>query len=114
MQDLIKIFEVKTSALLPSDTDMKGVGAKQGLWAESLGASERHRRLLEQCQSHLNAFLSLVTREPVDDIAASGEGEADVVIAAEELRHASDCLAKITGKGEAGGVEEVLGVIFEK
>ena len=42
------------------------------------------------------------------------ESEVDIVVAAEHLRSAADCLAKITGKGEAGDVEEVLGVIFEK
>jgi len=33
---------------------------------------------------------------------------------AEHLRFAADCLAKITGKGESGDVEDVLGVVFEK
>ena len=40
--------------------------------------------------------------------------EADVVLAAEHLRGAADSLARITGRGEAGDVEEVLGVVFEK
>ena len=40
--------------------------------------------------------------------------EIDIVQAAEHLRYAADCLAKITGRGEAGDVEDVLGVIFEK
>ena len=43
-----------------------------------------------------------------------GDDEVDVVLAAESLRAAAECLSKITGKGEAGDVEEVLGVVFEK
>jgi tRNA modification GTPase len=38
----------------------------------------------------------------------------DMVAAAEYLRFAAECLAKITGKGESGDVEDVLGVVFEK
>ena len=57
----------------------------------------------------------------VDSAAAGAEevygedgDEADVVLAAEYLRGAADSLARITGRGEAGDVEEVLGVVFEK
>ncbi|MCJ1419111.1 mitochondrial splicing system protein [Xylographa parallela] len=71
---------------------------------ESLGASERHRLLLVQCQGYLNAFSNQI----------SSTQDIDVVLAAEALRGAADCLAKISGKGEAGDVEEVLGVVFEK
>ncbi|MCJ1401395.1 mitochondrial splicing system protein [Xylographa trunciseda] len=71
---------------------------------ESLGASERHRLLLVQCQGYLSAFCEHV----------SSSHDTDVVLAAEALRGAADCLAKISGKGEAGDVEEVLGVVFEK
>jgi tRNA modification GTPase len=48
--------------------------------------------------------------EEVED----GEKEVDVVVAAECLRSAADCLGRITGRGGAGDVEEVLGVVFEK
>jgi len=73
---------------------------------DSIGATDRQRRLLEECISYLDAFLDRIVGE---------KGEADVVIAAEELRFAAGCLAQITGKGEGSGdVEEVLGVIFEK
>lgn len=45
-------------------------------------------------------------------------GEVDIVTAAEHLRHAADCLAKLTGRGEGvssgADVEDVLGVVFEK
>jgi tRNA modification GTPase len=40
--------------------------------------------------------------------------ELNFVVAAEDLRYAANCLARITGRGEAGDIEEVLGVIFEK
>lgn len=69
-------------------------------WEESLGATERQRLLLLQCLEHLDHFLAAV--------------EEDIVLAAESLRTAADCLARITGRGEAGDVEEVLGVVFEK
>ena len=44
--------------------------------------------------------------------------EFDIVTAAEHLRHAADCLAKLTGRGDGtmsgADVEDVLGVVFEK
>ncbi|KIV92408.1 hypothetical protein PV10_03708 [Exophiala mesophila] len=43
-----------------------------------------------------------------------GSGSVDIVTAAEHLRFAAQCLARITGRGEGGDVEDVLGVVFEK
>lgn len=82
------------------------------IWEESLGATERHRLLLEECQQYLADFLSEVNT----GLTSGGEEEAeiDIVLAAESLRGAASSLAKITGKGDAGDVEEVLGVVFEK
>lgn len=79
---------------------------------ELLGGTERQRQLLSQCREHLEDFL----RQTVggDPEAAECVDEPDIVLAAEHLRHAANCLARITGRGEAGDVEEVLGVIFEK
>lgn len=113
LRALITHFAVLTSAISPepgSDAE-----ADPSIWQESLGATERHRLLLESCIASLDDFTALV-----DDAAAAGEedisedGEADVVLAAEHLRGAADSLARITGRGEAGDVEEVLGVVFEK
>jgi small GTP-binding protein len=42
------------------------------------------------------------------------ETEVDIVTAAEHLRSAAESLAKITGRGEGGDVEDVLGVVFER
>jgi tRNA U34 5-carboxymethylaminomethyl modifying GTPase MnmE/TrmE len=42
------------------------------------------------------------------------ETDLDIVLSAEHLRAAAMCLAKITGRGEGGDVEDVLGVVFEK
>lgn len=42
------------------------------------------------------------------------ETDLDIVLSAEHLRAAAMCLAKITGRGEGGDVEAVLGVVFEK
>ncbi|PMD43138.1 P-loop containing nucleoside triphosphate hydrolase protein [Hyaloscypha variabilis F] len=69
-----------------------------------LGVSERQSQLLSSCTNHLESF---------KDEALQGD-ECDIVIAAEHLRAAATCLARITGRGEAGDVEEVLGVVFEK
>jgi hypothetical protein len=69
-----------------------------------LGVSERQSQLLSACTDHLERF---------KDEALQGE-ECDIVVAAEHLRAAAACLARITGRGEAGDVEEVLGVVFEK
>lgn len=97
----------------------------------SLGATQRQRDLLAECQSHLENFLSQVPEtsvairtHPLDDDAGStkrrGNGveeaeDIDIVTSAESLRSAATCLSKITGKGQgAGDVEEVLGVVFEK
>ena len=87
---------------------------------QSLGSSERQRRLLEQCNSHLGQFLVDVrgssgsTTDLDNHTTENDSEEADIVLAAERLRAAAECLAKITGRGEGGDVEEVLGVVFEK
>lgn len=74
-----------------------------------LGVTERQRQLLVKCRYHLEEFL--MEALPNDE----EEGvDADTVLAAEYLRYAADCLARITGRGEFGDVEDVLGVIFEK
>jgi tRNA modification GTPase len=100
---LIQTFVSMTSASSPSGA------ADPSIWQESLGASARHRLLLEQCLEHLDTFLAQVR---IDESVE--EEELDVVVAAESLRAAAECLARITGRGEGGDVEEVLGVVFEK
>ncbi|WPH01206.1 Hypothetical protein R9X50_00404200 [Acrodontium crateriforme] len=91
------------------------------IWHASLGASERHRVLLDESIESLSGFLHVVDGggdgSEVDDsleLKLDGfEHDVDVVLAAEHLRRAADCLARITGRGQAGDVEEVLGVVFE-
>ncbi|RBR03756.1 hypothetical protein FVER53590_04880 [Fusarium verticillioides] len=71
-----------------------------------LGVTERQRQLLVKCRQHLEDFMTE---------AAPEEGlDADAVLAAEYLRYAANCLARITGRDDFGDVEDVLGVIFEK
>jgi len=90
------------------------------LWEEALGATERQRGLLDECVRFLDGFLGAVGGD--GDADADGVGDADgevdadvdIVVAAESLRAAAECLARITGRGEGGDVEEVLGVVFEK
>ena len=75
-----------------------------------LGVTARQQQLLARCRVHLEDFMAEAAQE--EDGGAGGD--PDVVLAAEHLRYAADCLARITGRGEAGDIEEVLGVIFEK
>ncbi|KAH7165827.1 hypothetical protein EDB81DRAFT_754548 [Dactylonectria macrodidyma] len=74
-----------------------------------LGVTERQRQLLVKCRHHLARFMD---EAQVDE--GDPDRDADAVLAAEYLRYAADCLARITGRGEFGDVEDVLGVIFEK
>jgi tRNA modification GTPase len=110
LQDMFKSL---TAVLVPdSDPD-------PSIWQESLGATERQRLLLSECLSHLSAFLTTVNSSlPVTPSTSKGMNseadEVDIVVAAECLRSAADALARITGRGDSGDVEEVLGVVFEK
>ncbi|KAE8377888.1 GTP-binding protein TrmE N-terminus-domain-containing protein [Aspergillus bertholletiae] len=89
-------------------------------WEDSLGVTHRQSSNLQRCLQHLDDFLTLASRRnapPMLDhehAQQSIEMEIDIVTAAEHLRFAADTLAKITGKGESGDVEDVLGVVFEK
>ncbi len=108
---LTRLFEKMTTVVAPVDHQ----GLSNPGWAEALGATERQRVLLQQCLDHLQSFLILVTPSQKGVGESQGQGEdIDVVLAAENLRSAASCLSKVTGKGEAGDVEEVLGVVFEK
>jgi tRNA modification GTPase len=71
------------------------------------GVTERQRQLLVQCRTHLEDYVGNTASEDALD-------ELNFVVAAEDLRYAANCLARITGRGESGDIEEVLGVIFEK
>ncbi|KAH7249856.1 GTP-binding protein TrmE N-terminus-domain-containing protein [Fusarium redolens] len=73
-----------------------------------LGVTERQRQLLIKCRRHLEDFM--MEAAPEEGLDA----DADAVLAAEYLRYAANCLARITGRGEFGDVEDVLGVVFEK
>lgn len=129
LQGLIQQFGRLTAAVT---SESAADEPDPSVWQESLGASERHRVLLDACISHLDAFLAETLpsstaasqryhcgpaagthgAKPTED--AGVDSEADIVVAAEHLRSAADCLAKITGRGDAGDVNEVLGVVFEK
>jgi tRNA modification GTPase len=109
---IMQTFKEMTTALVPdSDPD-------PSIWQESLGATERQRLLLSECLTHLEAFLTAVTpTEPSSSNESDLHDEAeevDIVLAAESLRSAAEALARITGRGDSGDVEEVLGVVFEK
>ncbi|TLS26285.1 hypothetical protein PpBr36_04549 [Pyricularia pennisetigena] len=81
-----------------------------------LGVTERQGQLLARCRGHLDDFISEATRssEKPGSQIYQHEEDIDVVLAAEHLRYAANALAEITGRGDYGDTEEVLGVIFEK
>ncbi|ORY10269.1 GTP-binding protein TrmE N-terminus-domain-containing protein [Clohesyomyces aquaticus] len=119
LQGLLQTFQDMTSALVPDSEPDPSV------WQESLGATERQRVLLSDCLSHLQTFLTAVHGQPDENPAPQDPfiqapnppddvEEVDIVVAAESLRLAADALSRITGRGEGGDVEEVLGVVFEK
>ncbi|KAA8643208.1 tRNA modification GTPase [Aspergillus tanneri] len=90
-------------------------------WQDSLAVSHRQSSNLQKCTQHLDDFLAQVPdpqtppppRGPHDHLSPL-KADGDIVIAAEHLRSAADTLANITGKGQSGDVEDVLGVVFEK
>lgn len=112
LKGLTRLFGRMTDTVSPKGHD--GI-ANNSSWVESLGATERQRLLLLQCLQHLESFLAEVQDSSQNEIlAASQSDDVDVVLAAESLRCAADCLARIVGRGASGDVEEVLGVVFEK
>lgn len=120
LRGLISTFE-QIASPLGTEGDEHGQYDKS-YWEDSLGVTHRQSSNLQKCLDHLNDFLSQATTASASDAPhyasdrdpASVEVEIDIVTAAEHLRFAADMLAKITGKGESGDVEDVLGVVFEK
>lgn len=115
---LIREFKALTDPVDAGDVGSTMITADA---TESLGATERQRALLEECRVNLQTFLAQVAGGQHLLWAAKDEepllenDEVDIVAAAESLRSAAQCLAKLTGKGEGSGdVEDVLGVVFEK
>ena len=123
LHTLTQLFKEMTLALHPPVHDSS---TDASVWELSLGATERQRNLLQQCLENLDAFLaqSKSQRQHLHPDSPHGEEEGqlpptdptevDIVVTAETLRSAAACLAKITGKGETGNIEDVLGVVFAK
>ncbi|KAH7008482.1 hypothetical protein EDB80DRAFT_872287 [Ilyonectria destructans] len=97
-------IQMVMDSLVSSFTSVTSMPAEH---QDLLGVTERQRQLLVKCRHHLQVFMA-------EAQVGEGEPDADAVLAAEYLRYAADCLARITGRGEFGDVEDVLGVIFEK
>lgn len=119
LRGLISTFE-QIASPLGTDGDESGQYDKS-YWEDSLGVTHRQSSNLQKCLDHLNDFLyqttAAIPNTPPDSLdrdPVSIDVEIDIVTAAEHLRFAADMLAKITGKGESGDVEDVLGVVFEK
>ncbi|KAH8166548.1 hypothetical protein CIB48_g1723 [Xylaria polymorpha] len=75
------------------------------------GVTERQRQLLVQCRNSLEEYIEVTESDEENEEAPR---DMDLTMAAEHLRYSASCLGRITGRGEAGDVEEILGVIFEK
>ncbi|KAG0274394.1 tRNA modification GTPase gtpbp3, mitochondrial [Linnemannia exigua] len=82
LQDFISILKDRFESSVSSSTSI---------------TQYRHRKHLENCIQSLDAFLAL--------------GADDIVLGAEELRHAASDLGRITGRVD---VEEVLDVVFRE
>lgn len=97
----------------------EGMTALPPALADLHGVTERQRQLLARCRAELEEYLAQVgyidtsDADEVDEQFIEDTGP-DVTVAAEHLRRAANCLGRITGRGDAGDVEEILGVIFEK
>ncbi|KAI5301590.1 mitochondrial splicing system protein, partial [Ascosphaera pollenicola] len=104
--------EMAAPSRLPRDYETH-VG--DSYYTESLGVTCRQKAKLKLCAESLELFLDQLpqTTGSNGDDSARG-GDSDIVMAAENLRQAADCLARMTGRGDGGDVEEILGVIFEK
>ena len=97
-------------------------------WEDSLGVTHRQSSNLQRCLEHLDDFLTQTQPQSQTPMPSSSrqfahklsetdmdmDMDIDIVTAAEHLRSAADTMAKITGRGESGDVEDVLGVVFEK
>ncbi|KAF2755087.1 P-loop containing nucleoside triphosphate hydrolase protein [Pseudovirgaria hyperparasitica] len=110
LKGLIAVLRDMTSALTDADAEADD----ESMWNESLGATERHRLLLEECLTHLDDFMILALPTESRGITHHHSDEVDIVVAAESLRAAAGCLARINGRGDSGDVEDVLGVVFER
>jgi tRNA modification GTPase len=109
LKGLTSFFATLTSASSPNEESFD-----KSYWEQSLSVSHRQSEYLKQCLQHLEDFASQANSPVHVDGHEDHVSEIDIVAAAEHLRFAADCLAKITGKGEAGDVEDLLGVVFEK
>jgi len=111
LHSLTGIFSKMTS-VDPDSPELLSASGKD-IWVETIGASSRQRVLVEECNAHLEEFLQGLDVEDMND--GDVEECVDIVLKAEILRHAANCLTRVMGKGEgASTVEEVLGVVFEK
>jgi tRNA modification GTPase len=121
LKALAQAFAEMTTAQMGDSADALVPGQAQAYWTASLTITHRQSAYLRQCQTHLADFLAQTQAhsgshytDNHEDLVGEVEPEIDIVTAAEHLRYAASCLAKITGKGEGGDVEDVLGVVFEK
>ena len=129
IQSLLKSLTALFASMTSPDSSQPNTSNNSD-FTEALGATHRQRQLLSSCLTHLEDFLQLVSEpepghhkrdnEKAEDdgmgpVAGEVDGGVDIVLAAEHLRSAASCLARITGRGDGvGDVEAVLGVVFER
>ena len=119
---LTKVFSTLTT---PSGDPLlnSNQASSSSYWSHSLSVTHRQRTYLTQTLHHLDDYFLQASSSGASAMSGHAHyidnhddlvGDVDIVAAAEHLRFAAECLAKITGKGESGDVEDVLGVVFEK
>lgn len=130
LQSLTDLFTILTTAQqTPLNSDSSSSSSRtnpltldeaQAYWTASLSITHRQTTYLQACLANLQAFLDATTA-PHSHLSLSApvsgpeaEMEIDIVTSAEHLRAAAHSLSKITGRGDGGDVEDVLGVVFEK
>jgi tRNA modification GTPase len=121
LDGLVAVFTTLTT---PSGDPLVASDAvsSSSYWSHSLSVTHRQRTYLSQTLVHLDDYLLQTSSSETsthridghDDLVGDMDIDLDIVAGAEHLRFAAECLAKITGKGESGDVEDVLGVVFEK
>lgn len=137
LAQLTNAFTALTTASLGGATEALNPSEAQAYWTASLSITHRQSTYLRECRQHLDFYLEevLLNGETTDaehehvhsqdyhvdrqndlvaPVASAINNDFDIVTAAENLRFAAQCLAKITGRGEGGDVDDVLGVVFEK
>jgi len=80
--------------------------------------TDNHADLVAEIETVISNPTMTTTATDYESPPSNSNTEVDIVTSAEHLRHAADCLSRLTGRGDGvssgADVEDVLGVVFEK